>query len=140
MYIPTDDDLAGMNFKDADNKAAFKEFIENDSYLSKHRGEYAVRGAKVAPWQSRINFKVAQDIIFPVAGKPTTLQLGVDINNVANLLNSDWGLTKQVSSENILEISKADASGVYTFNKPNVKSYRSYFNTWQMLFSARLFF
>ena len=140
MYIPTDADLAGMNFKDADNKAAFKEFIENDSYLSKHRGEYAVRGAKVAPWQSRINFKVAQDIIFPVAGKPTTLQLGVDINNMANLLNSDWGLTKQVSSENILEISKADASGVYTFNKPTVKSYRSYFNTWQMLFSARLFF
>ncbi len=140
MYIPTDADLATMTFKDEANKAAFKSFIENDSYLSAHRGEYATRGAKVAPWQSRLNVKVAQDIIFPVAGKPTTLQLGLDINNVANLLNSNWGLTKQVSSENILEISKADATGVYTFTEPTVKNYRSYFNTWQMLFSARLFF
>ena len=140
MYIPTDADLAAMTFKDDDNKAAFKKFIENDSYLSAHRGEYSIRGAKVAPWQSRINFKVAQDFTLDIAGMPTTLQLGFDINNVANLLNSNWGLTKQVSSENILVISKADATGIYTFNEPTVKSYRNYFNTWQMLFSARLFF
>ena len=75
-----------------------------------------------------------------IANKPTTLQIGVDINNFANLLNSNWGLCKQVSSENILEISKANETGVYTFNAPTVKNYRSTFNTWQMLFSARLFF
>ena len=140
MYIPTDDDLAKMTFKDEDNKQAFRDFILNDSYLVAHRGEYSVRGAKVAPWQNRFNLKVAQDFIIDVAGKPTTLQLGVDLNNVANLLNSKWGLTKQVSSENILEISKADETGVYTFKAPTVKSYRNVFNTWQMLFSARLFF
>ena len=140
MYIPTDADLAKMNFKDEANKAAFKEFIENDSYLSKHRGQYSERGAKVAPWQNRLNLKVAQDFILGVAGKPTTLQVGVDVLNVANLINSNWGLTKQVSSENILEISKAGSEGVYTFNAPTVKNYRNTFNTWQLLLSARLFF
>ena len=140
MYIPTDADLTNMTFKDEANKAAFKEFIENDSYLSKHRGEYSERGAKVAPWQNRINLKVAQDFILDVAGKPTTLQVGVDVLNVANLLNSNWGLTKQVSSENILEISKAGSEGVYTFTAPTVKNYRNTFNTWQLLLSARLFF
>ncbi len=140
MYIPSDADLEKMTFKDEENKAAFKSFIENDSYLSAHRGEYSVRGAKVAPWQNRINFKFAQDFMFNVAGKTNTIQLGVDINNVANLINSNWCLTKQVSSENILEISKAGADGVYTFNAPTVKNYRSTFNTWQMLFSARYFF
>ena len=85
---------------------------------------------------SRINLKVAQDIIVDIAGKPTTLQIGVDINNVANLLNSNWGLCKQVSTENILDYK----NGVYTFTAPTVKTYRSTFNTWQMLFSARLFF
>ena len=85
---------------------------------------------------SRINVKIAQDIIVDIAGKPTTLQLGVDINNFANLLNSNWGLCKQVSTENIL----AYKNGVYTFTAPTVKTYRSTFNTWQMLFSARLFF
>ena len=140
MYIPTDADLAKMNFKNEANKAAFKEFIENDSYLSKHRGQYSERGAKVAPWQNRLNLKVAQDFILDVAGKPTTLQVGVDVLNVANLINSNWGLTKQVSSENILEISKAGSEGVYTFNAPTVRNYRNTFNTWQLLLSARLFF
>jgi hypothetical protein len=41
-----------------------------------------------------------------------------------------------VSTENILEYK----SGKYTFTAPTVKTYRSTFNTWQMLFSARLFF
>ena len=140
MYIPTDADLAQMTFKDEENKAAFKEFIENDSYLSKHRGEYSERGAKVAPWQNRINLKVAQDFILDVSGKPTTLQVGMDVLNVANLLNSNWGLTKQVSSENILEISQVGSEGVYTFTAPTVKNYRNTFNTWQLLLSARLFF
>ena len=140
MYIPTDADLAKMTFKDEENKAAFKKFIEEDSYLSAHRGEYSERGAKAAPWQHRFNVKLAQDFILNTSRKPTTLQLGVDLNNVANLLNSNWGLTKQVSSENILEISKANETGVYTFNAPVIKSYRSTFNTWQLLFSARLFF
>jgi hypothetical protein len=140
MYIPTDADLANMTFVSEDNKAEFKQFIENDSYLASHRGQYSERGAKVAPWQNRINVKVAQDFTLNIANKPTTLQLGVDINNFANLLNSNWGLCKQVSSENILEISKADASGVYKFNAPTIKTYRNTFNTWQLLLSARLFF
>ena len=136
IYIPTDADLNDMPFADEANKAAFKQFIQNDSYLSAHRGEYSERGAKVAPWQNRINVKIAQDFTMNIANKPTTLQIGLDINNVANLLNSNWGLCKQVSSENILSYSK----GVYTFTEPTVKTYRSTFNTWQMLFSARLFF
>ena len=37
MYIPTDAELANMPFSSEENKAAFKSFIENDSYLSSHR-------------------------------------------------------------------------------------------------------
>ena len=136
IYIPTDAELANMPFSSEDNKAEFKRFIEQDNYLSAHRGQYSERGAKVAPWMSRINVKIAQDFIIDIANKPTTLQIGVDINNVANLLNSNWGLCKQVSTENILDYSK----GAYTFSAPTVKTYRDTFNTWQMLFSARLFF
>ena len=140
MYIPTDAQLANMTFKDDENKAAFKSFIENDSYLSRHRGEYSTRGAGVAPWQSRINLKVAQDIMFDGDGKPMTLQIGADLNNVANLLNSNWCNTKQLSSENVLEISKAGPEGIYTFNEPTWKPYKSTFNTWQLLLSIKLFF
>jgi hypothetical protein len=140
IYIPTAEELTAMPFSSEESRAAFEEFISNNRYLSKHRGEYSKRNGGKAPWLNRINLKVAQDFILDVAGKPTTLQVGVDVLNVANLLNSNWGLTKQVSSENILEISKAGSEGVYTFTAPTVKNYRNTFNTWQLLLSARLFF
>lgn len=136
MYIPTDAQVEQMTFTSDENKAAFKSFLASDSYTKNHRGEYSTRGAKVAPWQGRFNLKVAQDISVNVAGRKSTLQLGVDILNVANLINSDWGLTKQVKTENILNYS----NGKYTFTEPVVNDYKSTFCTWQMLFSAKLSF
>ena len=125
-----------MKFTSEENKEAFRDFIEHDSYTKHHRGEYSKRGAKVAPWQNRFNVKVAQDFKFNVAGHTNTLTLGVDIINFANLLNSDWGLSKQISRENILTYK----NGVYTFNKPVVNTYKNVYNTWQMLLSAKLSF
>lgn len=136
MYIPTDAQLNSMEFKSDDNKAAFKKFLETDSYLKNHRGEYSTRGAKVAPWQGRFNFKVSHDFNINVCGRDNTLQLGVDVLNIANLFNSDWGLTKQVSTENILNYK----NGKYTFTEPTVTKYKSTYCTWQMLLSAKLFF
>lgn len=136
IYIPTDAELANMPFASEDNKAAFKKFIEEDSYLSKNRGEYSTRGGVVAPMVHRFNFKVSQDVNFNIAGKVTTLQLGLDINNIGNLINSNWGLAKSLNSEGIL----AYNGGKYTFTAPQITTYKGVANTWQMLLSARLFF
>ena len=136
IYIPTKKDLEGMTFKDEDNKAAFDKFIENDKYLSKHRGEYSQRGGAVAPWQHRFNFKVSQDFNFRVAKKLNTIQVSWDVNNVANLLNSNWGATDRLSSDTILSYK----NGVYTFSEPKWTKYNSTFSTWEMLLSLRWFF
>ena len=136
IYVPTDVDLADMVFSSDENKAAYKSFIESDKYLSSHRGQYSIRGAVVAPWQHRFNLKVAQDITLDIAHRPTTLQIGVDILNVANLLNSNWGLATRYDRENILDFK----NGVYTFTAPVETKYANVANTWQALFSARLFF
>ena len=84
----------------------------------------------------RFNFKVSQDVNFNIAGKVTTLQLGLDINNIGNLINSNWGLAKSLNSEGIL----AYNGGKYTFTAPQITTYKGVANTWQMLLSARLFF
>ncbi len=138
IYIPTDKDLDNMTFVDDANKKAYADFIASDKYLNKHRGEYSQRGAVAAPWQNRINFKVNQDINFEVAGKTNTIQLGLDINNVANLLNSNWGLTKQLSSETVLLYDKGTQT--YTFNAPKWTKCESTFSTWSMLLSLRWLF
>ena len=144
LYIPTDKDLESMPFVDNANKDAFKAFIEGDKYLSSHRGEYSVRGAVTAPWLHRFNLKIAQDFTLNIANRPTTLQIGVDILNVANLLNSNWGLVTRYDRDNILayntDKNKGETTPTYKFTAPNEVKYKSTVNTWQALFSARLFF
>ncbi len=138
MYIPTEKELEGMPFSSEENKAAFNEFIEGDKYLSQHRGEYSERGAIVMPWFSQLNLKINQDINFTAAGKKQTVQLGLDIKNLGNLLNPAWGNIQQWGSNNVLTW-KNDA---YTFNTDNAKwnTYNGTMSTWSMLLSARYFF
>lgn len=136
IYVPTRNDLANMPFVDEANRQAFDGFIENDRYLSRNRGEYSVRGGVVAPWQHRFNFRVAQDFDFRVAKKKNTVQVALDINNVGNLLNSNWGTYDKLSSDQILNYK----GGVYTFTAPEWTKVTSVASTWEMLLSLRWFF
>ena len=142
IYIPTKQELAGMPFSSDENRDAFEEFISSDKYLSRHRGEYSQRGGAVAPWQSRFNFKFTQDIHFKVGGKTNTFQIGLDINNIANLLNRNWGLTDWMEGDQILtyEYNKDIEKYAYTFEAPARGKVSTTFNTWQMLISLRYFF
>ena len=136
IYIPTAEELSTMPFVSEENKAAYETFIQNDKYLSKHRGEYSKRGAVVAPWQSRFNFKFAQDINFQVCGKTNTIQIGLDVYNLANLLNPDWGKTANFSNDRILYYDGTN----YEFTAPEETRLNTTFNTWSMLLSLRYFF
>lgn len=137
IYVPTSEELKGMPFSSDSNRDEFEAFIAGDKYLSKHRGEYSTRGGAVAPWQSRFNLKITQDINFNTERRKThTIQLGLDINNVANLLNSNWGLTDRLSTDSILTYK----SNKYTFTAPTWTKYNSTYSTWNMLLSVRYFF
>lgn len=75
-------------------------FIENDEYLSKHRGEYAARNGARTPWQHRIDVRLLQDFYTKVGSKTHTIQLSVDVINFGNLLNKDWGRDYFVANQN----------------------------------------
>ncbi|WP_151089356.1 TonB-dependent receptor [Hymenobacter baengnokdamensis] len=66
-------------------------FINQDPYLSKHRGQYAERNGAVYPWQHRIDVKMIQDIFTNIGENRNTLQFSVDVFNIGNLLNRNWG-------------------------------------------------
>ena len=138
VYIPTDAELESMNFSDAANKDAYKEFLSSDPYMSTHRGQYSQRGAMAMPWINRFNVKFAQDIMFSIAGKVQTITLGVDINNIGNLFNSNWGVPKQLSSDNILTY--RTNLGEYVFTAPKWVPYKNTFSTWNMMFTVRYSF
>ena len=138
IYIPTTDDLKKMTFASEDNKKDFENFIQNDSYLNSHRGEYSQRGGVVAPWQHRFNFKVAQDFDFYVAKKKNTIQVGLDINNLGNLLNSNWGAYDKLSGDQILKYDTKTST--YTFTAPTWTKVTTVSSTWEMLLSLRWMF
>ena len=138
IYIPTAEQLKDMPFTSEDNRNEFEAFIQKDKYLSKHRGEYSERSGVVVPWVHHFNFKFTQDINCMVAGRQNTFQIGFDINNVGNLINSKWGVAKKVSSEQILKWNSGN--GQYTFTAPKWSVAAYTYSTWQMLVSLRYFF
>lgn len=142
IYIPTAGELSIMPFSSDGNRDAFESFIQNDKYLSKHRGQYMERNAITAPWNSRFNLKISQDIyINSKSGKPHTITIGLDVNNIGNLLNSEWGCVKRVSSDNILQVVKGDDSKyTYTFIAPKWSKFNSAASTWQALLNFRYSF
>ena len=133
IYIPTASELKSMPFTSDANRDAYEAFISSDKYLSKHRGQYSERNGAYAPWLNRLNVRFAHEWYFHIAGRRQTFEMGVDVNNVANLFNSDWGVYKQLSTNTILKY----ADGAYTFTEPVWKKYNNLASTWQMLLNAR---
>ena len=145
IYIPTEAEVNQMNFSGAGQAAAFEAYIQQDDYLSGRRGQYAERYGAIAPWRSRWDLKLLQDFNFKVSeNKTNTIQLSIDVLNVGNLLNSDWGLTQQPNSVQPLGVS-VDSSSVptYTFN-PDLQSTFNYDSSlasrWQAQFGLRCIF
>jgi len=74
--------------------AAFDKYISNNKYLDSRRGNYAERNGDVFPWLHRFNLSVIQDIWVKVGKRETKnkLQLRIDILNVGNMINNEWGV------------------------------------------------
>ena len=81
---------------EADQQASYQaleDFITNDDYLSSRRGEYVARNENRVPWSNLFDVKVLQSFFIDLPnGKRNTLQFSLDIFNVANLLNPEWGI------------------------------------------------
>ncbi|WP_048825642.1 TonB-dependent receptor [Hymenobacter sp. DG25B] len=90
-------------------------YIQQDKYLSKNRGEYAERNGGVRPWQNRLDVRLLQDIFTDLGENRNTLQLSIDIFNVGNLLNSDWGTFQQTNRTNPLSYVGYNAQGQPVF-------------------------
>lgn len=119
IYIPRD--TSEMNFEQftsgsttftvAQQAAAWDAFINQDPYLSKNRGKYAERGAAWLPFQTNVDFSVAQDIIARFRNTEHKFQVRADILNFGNLLNKNWGVGNAFNSTSPLIARGADAQG-----------------------------
>ncbi|AMC10117.1 TonB-dependent receptor [Lutibacter profundi] len=141
IYVPTSDEINQMQFSGAGQAAAFEQFIQQDDYLSGRRGSYAERYGALAPWRGKLDMKFIQEL---KVGDKNAIQFSIDILNVGNLLNSNWGLVQQPNAVQPIGVT-VDNTGTptYTFN-PNLQDTFVYNATllsrWQMQFGLRYIF
>jgi hypothetical protein len=111
-------DAGGNTVTAAQQWTAFNAFIEQDDYLKAHRGQIAERFGAINPWFGNVDLKLIQEFSLPLGGQAHTLQLSVDILNVLNLLNSEWGVRSVASpvATSPLQFRGFDLSGAPTFN------------------------
>ena len=150
MYIPAND--TEIQFKSEEDRAAFWRFVEQDDYLSSHRGQYAEAYAGRAPWLHRFDLRVAEDFELKIAGTKQKFQASVDIINFGNMLNSKWGIPKNdaiCNSGRILNFEGVDATNrpIFSMNKVNGKyptktydTFMSYSNCWSLQVGLKYFF
>ncbi len=106
--------VGGRTYTAAEQAAAWDAYISQDSYLSKHRGEYARRGGVLLPLVKRMDLSLAQDLFTNIRGRRHSLQVRADILNVGNLINSKWGVGQRLISNQPLTVTagqQADAQG-----------------------------
>lgn len=129
IYIP--ENTSEMNFEEytagettytvAQQQAAWEAYINQDEYLSENRGGYAERGAVFLPMVWRADFSFVQDLFVNVGGKRNTIQFRMDILNVGNLLNSDWGVGNFITNNRPLIARGVDDSGAPRYRMANFR-------------------
>ncbi len=97
IYVPASADeviIQNGTWEQLDN------YIEADAGLRDARGEIVERNASVAPWTHTLDLHYGVD--FQLG--PVNTEVTMDILNLSNLLNSDWGQVKYVGNSEISPI------------------------------------
>ncbi len=127
-------------------------YIDQDDYLSDNRGSFAERNGAVRPWVHRFDLRILQDINLTGDGQ-NRLQLSIDITNVGNMLNSDWGIPQLEFQRNLLNLVEINENDVPVYrlntvsgtNELPTETFRKstsniLSNTWRMQVGVRYIF
>lgn len=148
IYIPTDAQIDQMNFSgdgaaQAAQKAGLKAYISQDEYLGANRGAYAEKYAALSPWYSRWDVRILEDFYLP---NNNTVQLSIDILNIGNLINSDWGVREFATYTGLaqpLAVAVTDGVPTYSFDTAQTATFFQDFglsSRWQLQLGLRYIF
>jgi hypothetical protein len=164
MYVPANQNdiifVETNGFSASQQAEAFWKFIEQDSYLSQHKGEYTEAYSADYPWVNRFDLKLTQDFKIKTGSSTNTLQVSLDILNIGNMINNSWGVTQTnavsnygkilkyegITSENIPAYSlyyntvKVNGADTKVLVNKTFNTYNNTSNCWQLQFGVRYFF
>jgi hypothetical protein len=156
LYVPTNAEIDAMNFapltdifgnvqSEEVQRQALKNFIAQDDYLNRRRGQHTEKYGGETPWYNQVDLRILQDLFFS-ADKKRSLQLSIDIVNFGNMLSSNWGIRKYATTSGYyqpISVSYNNNNPVYTFDPTQ---YATFFESpdlqsrWQMQIGLRFNF
>jgi hypothetical protein len=122
IFVPTDArNATEVRFTRAEQSETFESFISARPCLNRQRGRIMDRNSCNEPWSNTTIASVRQTV--PIGKRAFDAQL--DVFNVLNLLNDDWGL-RRTAATNLLEHlsqtgSGQDARPVFALNPTALK-------------------
>jgi hypothetical protein len=124
-------------------------FIDNDPYLKEHRGSYAARNGARTPWENKFDIRFMHEFFHTIGDRKNTIQITADIENVANMLDQDWGRDYFVvnGAYNLLRLEGFEGANntgrpVYSFDNTNKEAWQTsnFGSIWRMQVGVRYIF
>ncbi|MCD9096107.1 TonB-dependent receptor [Luteimonas fraxinea] len=121
LYIPAG--RGDVLFGNAAEEQAFWAYVEGDEYLRSHMGQIAGRNAVRNDWVNQFDIRISQEL--PGFFRGNKAEIALDILNVGNLINKDWGRIEEIgfpAMKGIVEyggIDQTTGKYVYRFNDPD---------------------
>ena len=140
FFIPTDEQIDLMpfeptsDFSEEQQRANLKQWLGSQRYLKDHRGEYYERYADNLPFESHFDLHVAEKFNLKIGRQIHSLELSLDIMNVANMLNKNWGVTRSTGyvSEFMSPVTYSSGKFQFARNADYVLKYASdYYSRWR---------
>lgn len=128
LYVPTAND-SGVVYEDGFDRQAFDEFIADNGLA---RGQFVSRNSAGSKGSGRIDLRIDQEI--PGFGRLKP-KVYLKINNILNMLNSDWGAQYDAAfvGEQVIE-SNVNNNGQFVFeqfNEPEVTELLQNISVWE---------
>jgi len=142
FYVPSGRDDPKVRWADAKQQDAFFAYLESHPALKRFSGRVVPRNSERSYYQHRFDLKFAQEI--PL-GRHVKSELFLDILNLANLLNSDWGRVYAASFPYGLAVANASYDPtanqyVYRFTGAKEQTLQASPSRWQIQGGARIKF
>lgn len=141
FYVPNNANELTFTGDAAEQQAqatALDAFIDGNTYLSDQRGDYAARNGDRTPFEHIFDVRLAQEVFTNVGPRRARAEINLNIFNVGNLLNSDWGVRYNtvdfgqynvVRFEGFQDIASGDYTPIYSYTGGDFADEDAFFDT-----------
>ncbi len=120
LYVPTSSELRNMDFLNLfkngklitpeEQKVGLEKYILGDPYLQNRRGQYAERNGSRTPFTHSLNLQIKKDFSFQWGKQRFLIRGSLDLYNLGNFINQNWGWKYELPFDQIPLISYAGLS------------------------------